>query len=89
MSLPVRPQCDDPASVDALPMNRELLARIAKSLAHPERIRIIELFAERRPLMAHEIAAHSTLAQSTVSEHLQILRRAGLLSVKRDGPRTW
>lgn len=84
-----RPGCSDSASIDVLPMSHERLARIAKALAHPERVRILEMFAESRPLMAHEIAAGSTLAQSTISEHLRILRRAGVVAVRRDGPRTW
>jgi ArsR family transcriptional regulator len=39
--------------------------------------------------MAQEIVAECDLAQSTVSEHLRILRRAGILSATKDGPRTW
>lgn len=54
------------------------MALIAKALAHPERVRIVEQFEDGRPRMVHEIVQHSDLAQSTASEHLRILREAGV-----------
>ena len=65
------------------------LARIAKALGHPERIRILTRLDDGRPHTVGEIVSGSSLAQSTISEHLGTLRRAGLLHADRDGPRTW
>ncbi len=70
-------------------MTSERVARIAKALGNPARIRILNQFAECRPHIAQEIVGGSPLAQSTVSEHLRILREAGVLSATKDGPRTW
>jgi DNA-binding transcriptional ArsR family regulator len=70
-------------------MTAEQIARVAKAMAHPERVRILQRFLWRRPHLAREISERSSLAQSTVSEHLRILREAGLLATKREGARTW
>ncbi len=83
------PPCPPEALVDDSRLSEEQMAKTAKALAHPERIRILELFASGGPRIAGDIVAHSTLAQSTVSEHLRILREAGILVAQKDGPRTW
>ncbi len=70
-------------------MTEDRIAEIAKAIAHPERVRILEQFESCTPHFAREIVGESTLAQSTVSEHLRILREAGILFARKDGPRTW
>jgi ArsR family transcriptional regulator len=70
-------------------MTEERLAQIGKALGHPARIRILEQFEEHRCHMVQEIVGECTLAQSTVSEHLRILREAGVLFARQDGPRVW
>jgi ArsR family transcriptional regulator len=70
-------------------MTEERIAQVAKALAHPERVRILEQFETCTPHIAQEIVGESSLAQSTVSEHLRILREAGILFARKDGPRTW
>jgi ArsR family transcriptional regulator len=89
METPTPPECNEEGLPPAGPLTEEGMARIAKALAHPERIRILEQFFECRPHIAREIAGESPLAQSTVSEHLRILREADVLSTRKDGPRTW
>jgi DNA-binding transcriptional ArsR family regulator len=42
-----------------------------------------------RPRTVHDIVADSNLAQSTVSEHLRILRDAEVVFVTRDGAWNW
>ena len=75
--------------VDPTPLTRDEIAAVAKALAHPVRVQIVEFFSACRPQTVGEIAASLTLAQSTVSEHLRILRTAGILWTEADGPRTW
>ncbi len=70
-------------------MTVEHIAEIAKALGHPARVEIVRLFVEGRCHMAQEIADHCDLAQSTVSEHLRILREADVLFARKDGPRVW
>ncbi len=84
------PAClDDDPPVDPEPLTREEMATIAKALGHPARVQIVDYFAECKPHTVGEIAAQLTLAQSTVSEHLRILREANILRTEDDGPRTW
>ena len=86
---PTPPECTECGLPPLGPLTEEQLARIAKGLAHPARVHILEQFAAGRPRMVQDIAAECTLAQSTVSEHLRILREAGLLFARKDGPRMW
>jgi ArsR family transcriptional regulator len=70
-------------------MTVERIAVIAKALGHPARINILEQFDQCVPHIVGEIAADTDLAQSTVSEHLRILREADVLFTRKDGPRSW
>lgn len=56
-------------------------------LAHPARVRIVRLLAERNSCVCGEIVDHLPLAQSTVSQHLKVLRKAGIIDGEVDGPR--
>jgi ArsR family transcriptional regulator len=66
----------------------ETLAGMAKALGHPVRIQILRLLAARDTCVTGDIVDELPLAQSTVSEHLRILREAGLVQGEIDGPRT-
>jgi ArsR family transcriptional regulator len=63
------------------------LAAFAKALAHPARVRILRLLARKEARMCSHIVDELPLAQSTVSEHLRILRAAGLVRANESGPR--
>ncbi len=64
------------------------LAAMAKAIAHPARIAILRLLANRATCVTGELVAELPLAQSTISEHLRILREAGLIKGEIEGPRT-
>ncbi len=83
------PQCGQADVPEPVPLSEERIAEIAKALAHPARIKILQQFLECQPHIAREIVAEFDLAQSTISEHLRLLREADLLTATRDGPRTW
>lgn len=55
-----------------------------KALAEPRRRRILELVADRE-LPAGEIAACFEVTRPAVSQHLAVLREAGLLAERREG----
>ncbi|MDP2292063.1 MAG: metalloregulator ArsR/SmtB family transcription factor [Actinomycetota bacterium] len=61
---------------------------MAKALAHPARVRIIRVLDERSTCVTGDVVLELGLAQSTVSEHLRILREAGLVQGEIEGPRT-
>ena len=59
-----------------------------KAIGHPVRLRILSLLARRsEPLCVCHIEERFSLAQPTISHHLRVLRKAGLVSAKRKG--TW
>ena len=63
------------------------LARLAKALGHPTRVRILRMLARKEARMCSLIVDELPLAQSSVSEHLRILKAAGLIQGREDGPR--
>jgi DNA-binding transcriptional ArsR family regulator len=67
-------------------MNR--MAATARALAHPVRIRILRILAERDVCICGEIVDLLPLSQSTVSQHLKALKKAGLIKGEEDGPKT-
>ena len=63
------------------------LAVLAKALAHPARLRILRLLMARNACVCGSIVGELPLAQSTVSEHLRVLKTAGLVRGEVEGPR--
>lgn len=63
------------------------IADLAKALAHPARLRIIRLLCASPGCIGGEIVDAVGLAQSTVSEHLRILRAATVITGEISGPR--
>jgi DNA-binding transcriptional ArsR family regulator len=63
------------------------LSRLAKALGHPARVAILRFLRGSGGCMCGDIVAHLPLAQATVSQHLKILKLAGLLQGEVDGPR--
>jgi DNA-binding transcriptional ArsR family regulator len=64
----------------------ELLARRLKAISDPTRLAIVEAL-RGGPHTVTELAAAFALAQPTVSNHVRVLREAGLLSDVRQGTR--
>ena len=63
------------------------LAELAKALGHPARAQILRLLMARDACVCGEIVDELPLAQSTVSQHLKVLKEAGLIRGEVDGPR--
>jgi ArsR family transcriptional regulator len=63
------------------------LATLAKALGHPARIQIMRLLVRREACICGDIVSELPLAQSTVSQHLKVLKEAGLVKGEIDGPR--
>lgn len=84
---------EDPQAVAQLhapvegPQADDELAAFAKAMAHPVRVRILRMLAKKEARMCSHIVDELPLAQSTVSEHLRILRTAGLVRANENGPR--
>jgi ArsR family transcriptional regulator len=66
---------------------QERIASLAKALAHPARIRIVETLLRRRTCIGCDIVEEIGLAASTTSEHLRILKAAGIIIGEITPPR--
>lgn len=64
------------------------LAAMLKALGNPVRFRIMQYLAEKHMCITGDIVEFTTLAQSTVSQHLKVLREAGLIEGEIEGPAT-
>ena len=66
-------------------MDDESLAGVARALAHPARVRIIKLLSTQTECRGADVFSELPLAQSTISEHLRVLKEAGLVSARPEG----
>lgn len=65
----------------------EELAALTRALGNTARVQIIRLLLRRGTCICGEIVDELPLAQSTVSQHLKVLKEAGLIRGDVDGPR--
>lgn len=63
-------------------------AQLAKAIAHPARIAILEVLAQRSTCICGDISEELPLAQSTVSQHLKALKSAGIIQGTVEGVRS-
>ncbi len=85
---PVKPpDAPDTRPVEGADADQELAA-LAKALGHPARVQIMRLLVRREACICGDIVDELPLAQSTVSQHLKVLKEAGLIRGDIDGPRT-
>ena len=61
-----------------------LHAKLLKAIAHPRRLEIINLLRDKE-LPVNSIHSMLDLPQANISQHLMILRDAGVVSTRRDG----
>lgn len=64
------------------------LARMFKALGNPVRLEILRQLADCQRCICGDIVAALPLAQSTVSQHLKVLKEAGLIRGEIEGPAT-
>jgi len=65
----------------------ENLARIAKALAHPARIAIMQFLAKQDTCYFGDIHEELPIAKATVSQHLKELKAAGLIQGEIEAPK--
>ncbi len=90
--MKLKSECCPPGeTVVSIPHDEDVankrLARFAKALGHPARVAIVRLLMRRETCICGEIVEELPLAQSTVSQHLKQLKKAGLVRGEIDGPR--
>jgi ArsR family transcriptional regulator len=73
-------------TIESLSTEEERAAAVFRALGNPARVRIIAELARRQACVS-DLVDVLPLAQSTVSQHLKVLRAAGLIRGEVDGPR--
>jgi ArsR family transcriptional regulator len=86
-SRKTNPRCCPPSGPKTPVPEDEELASLAWALAHPIRVRILHLLKDRKACVCGELVEMLPVAQSTVSQHLKIMKDAGLIQGEVDGPK--
>ncbi len=60
--------------------------QLLRALANPVRFRIVQLLAERTECVTGDLVEELPVSQSSVSEHLAVLKEAGIVQGTVDGP---
>jgi DNA-binding transcriptional ArsR family regulator len=87
--VPVEPQTQPELQGLEGPEADDELAKLAKAIGHPARVRILRMLSQKEARVCSQIVGELPLAQSTVSEHLRILKDAGLIRSKPRRPSDW
>lgn len=66
--------------------SNDVVCSVLHSLSHPTRLRVV-LALSRREMCVRELEDLLHVAQATLSQHLALLRRAGIVSGVREGQR--
>ncbi len=69
------------------PENQVKLARFAKAMGHPARIKILEILSSQGCCYSGNIADDFPIALSTLSQHLKELKASGLIQGEINPPR--
>lgn len=67
---------------------QELIAQFGNALAHPVRVAILQLLSKQSCCYHGDMAEEVPIANSTLSQHLKVLREAGLVQGEIDPPKT-
>ena len=73
------------AKTAAFTTEQQQLARLAKALAHPARVAIIQFLASKTTCISGDIAAELPLSRTTVTQHLQELKAVDLIRGEIEG----
>lgn len=87
MSLAVPRRSRRPSSARREKALTRELAGLARALGHSARIHIVQTLIARQACIGCDLVDETGLAQSTVSEHLRILKAAGIITGEIERPR--
>ena len=66
-------------------LNASDIEKIAKALADPHRLRILQALREEQSIVCGELQTLLALSQPTVSHHIKILAQSGVIITHKDG----
>ncbi len=67
----------------------EHMAQVLKLLAHPHRLKIVEVLERLEEAPVHQITQELDLPQAPTSQHLNHMKRVGLVAADRRGKEVW
>ncbi|MCF8090828.1 MAG: metalloregulator ArsR/SmtB family transcription factor [Desulfotignum sp.] len=70
-------------------MDMEQVTKIFKALGHPTRIKIVKHLIEIDTCICGEIVGIFPYSQSTISQHLKMLKESGIVCGEVEGPKTY
>jgi ArsR family transcriptional regulator len=73
--------------MNPLTIDQDRLSTMLRAISHPARLEIIKTLSEVEGCQCIDLTREVDLAQSTVSEHLRVLKEAGLVEQCGPGPR--
>jgi DNA-binding transcriptional ArsR family regulator len=83
---PIRPLNELPmAQPRVVTAPRNLTLEVLRALAHPARMEVVAYIAARGPLCVCHLEEDLDYSQPTISKHLSVLRKAGLVESRREG----
>lgn len=65
------------------------VSRMLKLIAHPHRLKVVEALEEWDEAPVHRLMERVRLPQAPMSQHLTLMRRAGILDARRRGREMW
>jgi DNA-binding transcriptional ArsR family regulator len=71
------------------PDRLETAAEVLRVLGHPARLRLADILDRGGPMAVHAIMEQAGLRQASVSEHLNKMKRAGIIKAVRRGREVW
>ena len=77
--------CEGELSIEFL----DRVAGVLKLLAHPHRLKIIEILEDSDGIPVHQIVERLDLPQAATSQHLNQMRRMGVVEAVRHGREVW
>ena len=73
------------SKIDKFDDESQEIARICKALSHPARVAILKFLAKSKTCISGDITNEIPLSRTTVSQHLQELKKSGLIHGEIEG----
>lgn len=76
-----------PSTTKTYTQKQELIAQYGNALAHPVRVAILQLLSKQSCCYHGDMAEELPIANSTLSQHLKVLKEAGLIQGEINPPK--
>jgi len=63
----------------------EMQAELCKTLSNPKRLEILDILKEQGEICVNELAERLEIPKANTSQHLAVLRQAGVVNTRKDG----